>query len=103
MAKIVPGAMAKLQGMETDPGLAAILAHIDKLEGGSVEKFNGLLKPISLRLDEMATSLQNTSQRAEEALLLASKQSDKIGRLHQQTDKNFEQIVILNNKSRGFF
>lgn len=92
--------------METESGhsgeLAAILERLDKMEGGLIEKFDGLLKPISQRLDDLASSLQKTTQKAEEAYAISSEHTNKIAKLQELSDKTFEQIVVLNNKSRFF-
>lgn len=79
--------------------LVAILDHLDKLEGGLIDKFNRLLKPILLRLEDLVINLLKTAQKVKEALSLSLKHSDKIGRLQEQSDKTFEQT---GNKSRFF-
>lgn len=76
------------------------MERLDKMEGGLIEKFNGLLQPISQRLEDLTSSLQKTAQKAEEAFSISLKHSDKIGRLQKQADRTFEQMVTDGNKSR---
>lgn len=49
--KMAPGMTMSPQGMKTGLGaqgeFAALLEHMDRLEGTLVEKFNGLLEPLN--------------------------------------------------------
>lgn len=104
--KMATAAVTKSQEMETEPGhvgeLATIMERLDILEGGLVEKLNCLLRSITQSLDNLAGNIQKATQKAEEALTISLKHTDKTTRLQEQSDKTFEQMVILNNKSRFF-
>lgn len=90
--------------METDNRrsgeLSEVLQRLDKLEGGLIDRFNGLLKPIMEKLDDLTWSLQKISQTADEAHSMALQHSNRIAKLQEQGDKAFEQTVILSNKIR---
>lgn len=99
------GAMqAEPQQMETEGvtknDFIQLIKRIDNLEGGLIDKFNSLLKPLSESMEKFAVNLQQVSKIAEETKAVTLTQQSEIINLHNKNEKAMEQLVALSNRSR---
>lgn len=79
-----------------------LIKRFDDPEKGLINKFIGLLKPLTDGLEKMNVSLLQVSNVVEETKTIMLKQQSDIVNFYNSDDKISEQLVTLSNKTRFF-
>lgn len=97
--KMATATQQTAETMETEViSYQQLIKGFDVLEKGLVDKFSGLLKPLTEGLEKLNTSLLQVSKMAEETKAITLKQQSDIMNLYNN-DKIQEQLVALSNRA----